>query len=57
MKPATSGLNKNSLFPFWALFQKRAYLTCDSRAPEKAFSTSQILLLGTNSAQLPEVSQ
>ena len=57
MKPAISGLNKNSLFPFRALFQKRAYGTCDSRAPDKAFSTSQILLLSTNSARLPEVSQ
>ena len=56
MKPAISGLNKNSLFPFWVLFQKRAYHTCDFRATEKEFPTSHILSLGTSSAQLPEVS-
>lgn len=39
MKPAISGLNKNSLFPFWVLFQKRAHHNYDFRVLEKMFLT------------------
>lgn len=56
MKPAISGLNRNSLFPFWVLFQRSTHHRCDFRALEKVFLTSEILSVHTDSAQLPEVS-
>lgn len=39
MKPAISGLNKNSLFPFGVQFQKRAHHNYDLRALEKMYLT------------------
>lgn len=50
MKPAISGLNKYSLFPFWVLFQKSDHHTCDFRALEKGFPTPHMLSFYTESA-------